>query len=395
VSAAVLIFGWGSFAFLSAINGRRPWFLMPCVFMLAYGWSFHSGLFNFYLSAGLSLWALALFWKGRSLGIAAAAALLCLAYTAHALGAGWAAAVAAYLWIARRATPKFRLLLLAAALCVLAGVRFLITTRFNNFWSPHQVIETSAIDQFWVFGLKYCAISVGAALLWGFLFLRLTYSQSLLELVANIPFQLCLITSAGILLMPTRIELPGYNAALSFITERMTLLLGVVICAFLGAAKPTRWQTNSLLALAVLFFSFLYADTRALNAAESGVDALLSRLPPGQRVFSSLSTEMDRVILWPHAIDRACIGRCIAYNNYEPFSGAFRVRAVADNPLVVSKARDHYALRFGGYTVRDRDLPLYQLQACDSGPELICLKPLHAGEVTKAYTISLLPLLWK
>src|SRR5882672_11182295 len=60
VSLAVLIFFWGAFAFISAASGRRPWFIAPCLLMLAYGWVFHIGFFNFYLAVGLSFWALAL-----------------------------------------------------------------------------------------------------------------------------------------------------------------------------------------------------------------------------------------------------------------------------------------------------------------------------------------------
>jgi hypothetical protein len=31
-----------------------PWFLVPCLAMLTYGWVFYMGFFNFYLAAGLS-----------------------------------------------------------------------------------------------------------------------------------------------------------------------------------------------------------------------------------------------------------------------------------------------------------------------------------------------------
>ena len=122
---------------------------------------------------------------------------------------------------------------------------------------------------------------------------------------------------------------------------------------------------------------------------------MLGQIPPGQRVFSSLASVGERVVLWPHAVDRVCIGRCIAYNNYEPYTNAFRVRAFAQNPLVVATGADFSALTDGGYLVKERDLPLFQIQACHSGPEQICIQSLHSGDVTKAYTISLLPLLWK
>ena len=58
VSLAVLIFVWGALAFVSKVSGRRAWHLLPCLTMLAYGWVFHMGFFNFYLSLGLCFWAL-------------------------------------------------------------------------------------------------------------------------------------------------------------------------------------------------------------------------------------------------------------------------------------------------------------------------------------------------
>jgi hypothetical protein len=64
VSVAVLVFAWGAFAFASAVAGRRAWSVFPAIAMLAYGWVFHMGFFNFYLSLGLCLWAMALVWAG-------------------------------------------------------------------------------------------------------------------------------------------------------------------------------------------------------------------------------------------------------------------------------------------------------------------------------------------
>src|SRR5690348_6878350 len=39
VSFCVLIFFWGVFSFVAAASGRPPWFLVPCIAMLAYGYS--------------------------------------------------------------------------------------------------------------------------------------------------------------------------------------------------------------------------------------------------------------------------------------------------------------------------------------------------------------------
>ena len=37
VSLAVLIFVWGAFYFIARLSGRRPWFLLPVLAILAYG----------------------------------------------------------------------------------------------------------------------------------------------------------------------------------------------------------------------------------------------------------------------------------------------------------------------------------------------------------------------
>src|SRR5258708_13444045 len=59
ISFAVLIFFWSCFAFLAELSGRRPWPLIPCLAMLAYGYVFHMGFVNFYLSLGLARFAVA------------------------------------------------------------------------------------------------------------------------------------------------------------------------------------------------------------------------------------------------------------------------------------------------------------------------------------------------
>ena len=67
VATAVLVFFWGAFTFIRTISrvDRAPWTWTPCLAMLAYGWVFHMGLFNFYLSLGLAFWALT-FWERRA-----------------------------------------------------------------------------------------------------------------------------------------------------------------------------------------------------------------------------------------------------------------------------------------------------------------------------------------
>jgi hypothetical protein len=392
VSICVLVFFWGAFYLATVVNRREPWALAPCLAMLAYGWTFHTGLFNFYLSSGICLWALALLWQDSTARrICGGIALLALAYVAHSLAVLWALGAIVYAAVFLKAPERLRIPLFLVALAAVAGLRLLLTSRYNTFWSPHQTLELAAIDQVWVFGLKYLIISIGLGMFWSFVFLRYSHPLSLSELASGLPYQICALTCAGVLLIPTRIELPQYNAALSFVTERMTLVSGALICVLLGAVKPERWQTWSFVTLATIYFSFLYVDTRDLSALEGKLDAAIARVPAGSRVFSSFASQDSRVPLWSHAVDRACIGRCVSYANYEPYTGQFRIRARANSSAAVATAQDYKGLARGGYVVKDRDLPVFQVVTC--GREM-CLTSLKAGDVTKSQDVTLFRPLW-
>jgi len=44
--------------------------------------------------------------------------------------------------------------------------------------------------------------------------------------------------------------------------------------------------------------------------------------------------------------------------------------------------------------VKERDLPLYQLQICNEAVPDLCVTQLQSGDITRSFTISLLPNLW-
>src|SRR5262249_24694995 len=112
VSLAVLVFVWGGFAFVSAASGTRPWPILPLIAILAYGWVFQMGFFNFYLSLGLCFWAMSLVWKGTSRAAAGAAALFALAWPAHNLPVVWGVWIIGYAWLVARWNPRRRFLLI-------------------------------------------------------------------------------------------------------------------------------------------------------------------------------------------------------------------------------------------------------------------------------------------
>jgi hypothetical protein len=57
----VLIFFWGVFSFIAIVNRRPPWFLIPILLMITYGWTFQEGPFNYYFSIGFAFWGLTAF----------------------------------------------------------------------------------------------------------------------------------------------------------------------------------------------------------------------------------------------------------------------------------------------------------------------------------------------
>ena len=83
VSACVLIFFWGAFAFIAAATRRPPWFLVPAIAMIAYGWTFQMGFMNYYVSLGFAFFAAALCWRGQVVDWIAGLLLSGLTLLAH------------------------------------------------------------------------------------------------------------------------------------------------------------------------------------------------------------------------------------------------------------------------------------------------------------------------
>jgi hypothetical protein len=377
VSLAVLVFVWGAFAFVSKASGRSAWYLLPSIAMLAYGWVFHMGFFNFYLGMGLCFWALALAWEGRPREVVVAAVLLVLAYTAHALPVLWALGLLAYVWSARRASQRTRARLMAGGLLIMGAVHLAISRTLISNWSPNQISLATGVDQVWVFDGKYYFVLAGLLLIWSSLFLDLLHHRSVREVVSTLPFQLCLLSAAAVFILPTAVLIPGFQHALVYIAERMSLGVGICVCAVLGMAQPRSLQRYGLMAVALVFFIFLFRDERALNGFEDRMDGVLAQVPAGRRVVSPIVDPAIRVNALAHMIDRACVGRCYSYANYEPSTAQFRIRVVADNPYVVADYGDSWNWQNGKHMVRERELPMFKIAVNRAGQ--LEIEKLEAG----------------
>ncbi|HEY2017504.1 MAG TPA: hypothetical protein VGH38_28560 [Bryobacteraceae bacterium] len=367
ISAAlcVLIFAWGAFAFIARLSGRRPWHLMPIVGVLAWGWTLHMGFMNFYLSLGLCLWAMTLAWTPHARSLAPP--LVLAAVLAHALPVLWAIALMTYAWFWGRPNLIRRQyllggVLLAMFLCV-AALRSLVPT----LWLRHQMMNILGADQAMVFGSWYEFVLLGLLFSCAALLFQFIRQSGLTKAFWSLPFQLWLLTVILVLVVPTRVSIPGYQNALMYISDRMSLAVGVCLCALLSAVPAHAFVRYGIAALALLFFGFLYHDERVLNDIEDRVQAVVWTLPLNSRVINGIEEPNLRVYPLTHMLDRICVGRCYSYANYEPSTGQFRIRVTAENPILAPSYDDSVHLQLGGYVVKDRDAPLYQVRLNPAG----------------------------
>ncbi|HYL09596.1 MAG TPA: hypothetical protein VEU31_02575 [Candidatus Acidoferrales bacterium] len=384
VSAAVLIFFWGAFALACAAVGRVPWFLLPCLAMTAYGWTYHAGFFNYYIALGLSFLALAVFWRGKRWERLLAVALAPLILLAHPLGVVWLLGAAAYIWIAESLPRRFHILLLLTSGAFLFLARLYLGRHYQtgDYVSPPGML--TGADQFILFGKRYffvaLTISVFAAAVFVMDVIRRRHEPGYWARL-SIPLQLYAVAELGVILLPGSIYFPRYGSQIGLLLDRLSLVSAVLACCVLAGMRPRKWHLAGFAAIAAAFFSFVDRDEGRLNRMEERAGQLISTLPQGARVMETILAPGDwRVTFINHIVDRACIGRCFAYGNYEPASRQFRVRAKPGNGIVFASVPDVEAAEEGHYTVRPEDLPVYQVYQCSSTFTDLCVRKLGGGE---------------
>lgn len=392
VSIAVLTFVWGAFAFASVASGKRAWPVLPCIVMLAYGWVFHMGFFDFYLGLGLSFCGLAAAWDPTPKSLALAAPFFALALAAHALAFAWGAAFLAYLIAAKWLGPSRIAQLTLAGLGGIVAARVALSAMWPTRWAGDQLLLITGADQLRLFDDKYFLLFIALLAVWAIALVIWLRAAGTAQLRANLAFQLFILSAAGVFLLPGGIQIPGYRHGLVYIAERMSLGAAVCICAVLASAQFRAFQNWAMGAVALAFFFFVFHDERALNAFEQQIQQTVATLPPGQRVLLGLDDDsLTRINAVTHMIDRACVGRCFSYANYEPATWQFRVRAVAPNPYAISGYQDSFLMQVGQYKVKDADLPLYQVTIDNSGN--LALASLPAGALNGIKLCKVLPAL--
>jgi hypothetical protein len=110
------------------------------------------------------------------------------------------------------------------------------------------------------------------------------------------------------------------------------------------------------------------------------VERLVATLPADQRVLGTIKPPTGSRILIQHMLDRACIGHCFSYGNYEPTTGLFRVRALPGNVYNMTEGDSTYSMEDGDYEVQSKDLPAYQIYQCTPVGTDLCIRALEEGE---------------
>jgi hypothetical protein len=387
VSCCVLIFFWGVFSLVSAITGRGPWLLSPAIAMLAYGYVFNMGFFNYYLSIGLASFALALFWRGRALDRSFGALLMPLTLLAHPLGFLWLAGTVIYKILVGRLGRWWRFLVPAAAIALVAMLRWHLShhPEYQADWLSDPFYLFNGADQLALYSGRYLFLAEAAFFAGVLCFAVSLYSRGRAASCwksLHLPIEFYLVSLAVTALLPENLRPVPDGAWIGLLVSRLTLISAIFGLCVLGSLNPRKWHFVVFAAVAAIFFHFLYQDTARLNRLEANADALVRNLPPGTRVLNTIFAPPDsRITFIGHVADRACIARCFSYGNYEPSSRQFRIRVRPGSPIVTSASDDTEDMGAGSYEVQDEDLPLKEIYQCDDADlTRLCIRDLAAGE---------------
>jgi hypothetical protein len=387
VSVCVLIFFWGVFAFIRTVTEQPPWFLTPCVAMLAYGYSFSMGFMNYYLSLGLASFGLAILWRARRMDWITAAPFAMLAIIAHPIGFLWMAATLAYTKIRTKLPGWWKLAMPLGAASGFAAVYWYTSHRpalLAN-WDRGPFYLYNGADQLGLYGKRYFLVA-GAAFLFGVICVVVDLFSRRHDSPwrqFELPFELYVVAFCATSLLPENLR-PSVDAGwIGLLGARLTSISAVFGLGVLGCLKPRRWHLAGFSACALAFFAFLFQDTGWHNRLEANAEKLVGNLSPATRVIVTIDAPGDsRITFIGHAIERACIGHCFSYANYEPASREFRVRVRKGSPVVTASTDEAEDMASGEYQVDGTDLPLKQIYQCDEEDlTRLCIRDLKAGEV--------------
>ncbi len=391
VSACVLIFFWGTFSLIAVVTKRAPWALVSCIAILAYGYSFGMGFLNYYLSLGLACFGLAAFWSGGAGNWLIVLLLSPLVLLAHPIGFLWFVATIVYVLLWRLIPEYWRLVLPALAIAGYFGLRVYLahSTRFDSDWRQDSFFWMNGSDQLMIYGHRYLILG-RIALVWGAICFLPAFAQSLRAGADRarpfrLPIELYLVALTAAAFVPENIRSDLFAGWIGLLVSRLTTITAILGLCVLGLIPLRKWQVAGFAVFAVVFFAFDFQDTGKVSRLETNARVLVSKLPFGTRIVPVVSAPDDwRVQFIAHSVDRACIGHCFSFSNYEASSGQFRVRVRPGSPVVTDSVDKSEAMSSGDYVVQPEDLPLVSIYQCDDADwTVLCAAPLWAGNKTE------------
>lgn len=385
VSICVLVFFWSVFALMRVIGRQSPWFLSPLIAMLTYGYIFHMGFMNYYLSLGLASLGLAYAWPLSKKGLLVAGLLCPFMLLAHPLGFLWFLGTLVYhvLWL--RFPGWWKVVLPMGALLIFLTAHLIVAHRhgWEVEWRDTPFWRLNGVDQFRVFGDRYDWFAVIVSV-FGLLATVIAWLQN-----RRIGFwkdrrlylELYLISFLGTALLPENLLTDPTGGWIGALVTRLTLVSAILLLCWLASLPVRSWHVIVSGLCAAVFFTFIYQDTAFLNRMETSADQVTRQLPFGTRVLATIFAPPNSRIIFLHIPDRACIGHCFLFSNYEPSTRQFRVRVRPGSPVVTASVDDSEDMQSGTYDVQDEDLPLKQIYQC--GPNdlaQICIRDLAEDE---------------
>jgi hypothetical protein len=380
VSLVVLVFFWGAVRFVQRAAGTCPWPVQLMLALFSYGYVFHHGFFNYYLSLGICFWILSLPRDGDRAEAWAAAALAPLAALAHLIPVFCAAGLLVYDLAARRLNLRGRFALFGGVVASLAAIRIYLSATRETIMPASGVMFAGA-DQLLLFSAPYAIATSVLLVVWILLFVLLWEQEGWRGILESRAAGLWAVTIAALVLLPRGFDLPNFRHGIVYLTDRLSLLTAVCFCALLARLRFPKPVGPILVAVAAWYGWLIYADAAELNRQEDRIREAVVKLAPRSRVIAYFGNSGRRLEPRLHLLDRACAGHCFNYANYEPSTWQFRVRAVADNPAALAGFKDVAELEGKGrYRVRAQDLPLWLLTDASRPGEFV-LGQLEAGDL--------------
>ena len=377
VGFCVLIFFWGSFALASVAVDRAAWTVAPLLAMLSYGAIFHWGFFNCYLSVGFSFFGLALIAAGSGWELLLLPIVLALAALAHPLGAASLVALGLYLAALRFLPLKLQFVTTVLVIVLPFTLRFWLARHWQVLPQESHRYWLLGADQFEVYDHKYLWIAATVLLLCASALFVSLRTKTLPRTSLWLQFYSAI--ALVVALAPGGFYDENTFGIMGFLPDRASLYSAAALAALTAVCRPRRWFAAATSVIALVFFAMLFRDTAQLERRYDKVAQLVHPYS-GKRIISIIPPVPGSRIHEDHTLDLACIGRCYSYNNYEPSSKQFRLKADPGNRFVDVDQDALDDMPDGNYIVQPADLPLYEVFPCGPGITDLCITELQANQ---------------